>query len=81
MILERDSCYLCDGSLEADFHIDHIFPVAYGGRHEESNIGFLCPTCNVHKGDRTVGEYIDYLRDFDSPRVQRILARHAELGP
>lgn len=78
MIDARGDCYLCGASLEQDFHIDHILPVSRGGVHEESNIGFLCPTCNVHKGDRTPEEYVKYVKDVDEPRIQRILARHRE---
>lgn len=75
MILARGDCYLCGASLEDEYHVDHIFPIARGGKHEEANIGFLCPTCNVHKGDRTVAGYLQYVAEYDSPRIQRILDR------
>lgn len=75
MIAKRGNCYLCDASLEHDYHIDHIFPISRGGAHGKENIGFLCSTCNIHKNNRTVEEYIAYLAEQDSPRIQRILAR------
>lgn len=31
------------------YHIDHIMPLALGGRHERSNLQALCPRCNNKK--------------------------------
>lgn len=75
MIAARGNCYLCDTPLTSEYHIDHILPIIRGGKHEAANIGFLCPTCNEHKGDRTVAEYLEYVVKHDSLRIQRILDR------
>lgn len=33
-------------------HVDHIVPVAAGGKHEQGNIQLLCSTCNVRKSSK-----------------------------
>lgn len=33
-------------------HLDHVRPVARGGRSTEGNIQLLCPACNLSKGAR-----------------------------
>lgn len=55
-ILKRDdfSCQLC-GSKAQDgvkLHVDHIVPVAKGGRTEPSNLRTLCDRCNMGKRDK-----------------------------
>lgn len=32
--------------------IDHIFPEARGGTHDENNLVLACPMCNSHKADK-----------------------------
>ena len=46
---QRGKCNLCKKIL-INFHIDHIFPLAKGGKHIIGNIQILCPTCNMKKG-------------------------------
>lgn len=45
-VLERDesTCQEC-GATE-DITIDHIWPVCYGGNHDDSNLRVLCRSCN-----------------------------------
>jgi len=33
--------------------LDHVIPIAQGGRHEAANIVLACPVCNYEKGNRT----------------------------
>ncbi|MEH7482456.1 HNH endonuclease [Neobacillus drentensis] len=42
-------CMHC-GSIEGPFHIDHIVPLAKGGRDEVENLQCLCSICNQKKG-------------------------------
>ena len=37
----------------ATFHIEHVLPSARGGSDEADNLALACPSCNLHKGDRT----------------------------
>ncbi len=46
---QRDRCAICARSISQAFHVDHIMPLALGGKHEALNVQLLCPTCNVRK--------------------------------
>ena len=39
----------------ATFHLEHIIPRILGGSSELSNSALACPSCNLHKADRTSG--------------------------
>jgi len=52
MILQKGKCTACMTSLFNGFHIDHIMPLALGGRHEDVNIQLLCPHCNLVKNKK-----------------------------
>lgn len=45
-------CVACRKSIKLKFHIDHIMPLALGGKHERLNIQLLCPTCNARKSKK-----------------------------
>lgn len=52
-VIERDglTCGICDGPVTADdVHIDHIHPVALGGRNEVDNLQVAHSRCNLSKG-------------------------------
>lgn len=52
-ILCRDNfrCKACGiTSKETILHVDHIIPVAFGGKTEEANLRTLCGLCNMGKG-------------------------------
>ena len=54
-IYERDGyrCRNCGVSQRyADLEIDHIIPIAKGGKSDYDNLQTLCHKCNVYKGDR-----------------------------
>lgn len=55
-VMKRDNfhCVLC-GRSEADgvtLHVDHIMPVAKGGKTEMTNLRTLCNECNMGKSDK-----------------------------
>lgn len=56
----RFSCGLCGRStLKGDdikLHVDHIVPIAKGGKTEAGNLWALCQECNLGKSDRLVGQ-------------------------
>ena len=37
---------------ERTCHVDHIFPFALGGLHDDANLQVLCKTCNMSKSDK-----------------------------
>ena len=53
-VLKRDGfrCQIC-GATQADgvkLHVDHVVPIAKGGKTEFSNLRTLCERCNLGKG-------------------------------
>lgn len=57
---QRYKCAICCVKLPKSYHVDHITPLARGGKHEKSNIQLLCPTCNVRKAAK---DPIDYMQE------------------
>lgn len=55
-ILRRDNfrCVLCGSSAKegARLHVDHIIPIAQGGKSDSSNLRTLCERCNIGKSDK-----------------------------
>lgn len=54
---KKDGNYYCKNcgfksKFKSDFQIDHIKPMAKGGRTIVSNLQLLCVTCNMKKGDK-----------------------------
>lgn len=49
---QRWRCAICRTEIRKGYHVDHIMPIARGGKHEKSNIQLLCPPCNLRKSDR-----------------------------
>jgi 5-methylcytosine-specific restriction endonuclease McrA len=47
--LQGGKCVICKMRLPKNYHVDHITPLAKGGKHEPSNVQLLCPTYNVRK--------------------------------
>ena len=54
---QRGRCAAC-GSKPKAFHLDHIIPLALGGRNENSNIQLLCADCNLSKGRKHPVEFM-----------------------
>ena len=47
--LQRGTCACCGLPLGDNYHLDHIMPLALGGRNEDSNIQLLRQRCNNQK--------------------------------
>lgn len=56
VVFERDGgiCGICRGSVEpeSDWHVDHIVPLAKGGKHAYANVQLAHGRCNRSKGAR-----------------------------
>lgn len=50
-------CWWCEAPVGDNYHIDHRFPLAKGGRHDGSNIVISCPTCNLKKNTKMPWEF------------------------
>lgn len=52
----NDRCEYCQMSQflqGATFHFDHIKPLTCGGSTTPENLALACPSCNLHKSDRS----------------------------
>lgn len=58
----NNCCAYC-GTLSGPFHHDHLLPHARGGSNEPSNIVLACQACNTSKGDKTLIEWVAFLRN------------------
>jgi len=78
-ILDRDkhTCQLCGAKApDVPLHVDHIVPIAKGGRSVEENLHVLCAACNVGKSSRLLQSFkrvrrrpgqIDLFEESDTP--------------
>lgn len=48
-------CVACGSS--NDIHVDHVIPIARGGRHSIGNLQALCAPCNYKKHSRFFAEF------------------------
>ncbi|SRR6266436_5617722 len=46
-------CLMHQRLQSATFHIEHVIPRSKGGASELANLALACPSCNLHKADRT----------------------------
>lgn len=50
-------CYLCGTFVDyAEFHVEHVIPLARGGRDSIENVNIAHPECNRRKGTRLLSE-------------------------
>lgn len=51
--LQKYKCVECGASIRkrVNRHVDHIMPIALGGRNDKSNLQVLCAFCNLSKND------------------------------
>lgn len=53
-----DRCAYCDIPLNSAGHIDHMTPIAQGGRNEAANITLCCEKCNLAKHAKNVEQFL-----------------------
>ena len=58
--LQKGLCACCREPLGSGFHLDHIMPLALGGRHEDSNMQLLRKRCNHQKCAK---HPVDFMRE------------------
>lgn len=58
---QRWKCAICRVGIKGGYHIDHIMPIAKGGKHEPRNLQLLCQSCNVRKAAKDPIAYMQEL--------------------
>lgn len=63
-VLERDgfSCQACGRNVREDkikLHVDHVLPIAKGGKTELANLQALCQECNAGKSDLIIDQMVN----------------------
>lgn len=58
--LQRGRCACCKLPLGTDCHLDHIMPLALGGKNVDTNVQLLRATCNMKKHAK---HPIDYMQE------------------
>jgi hypothetical protein len=59
--LQDGKCACCRKPLGDDYHLDHIQPLALGGKNEDGNIQLLHATCNLKKGAK---HPVDFMQEL-----------------
>lgn len=57
--LQKGKCVCCGSSLGDNCHMDHIMPLALGGKNDDSNMQLLTSRCNLQKRAK---HPIDFMR-------------------
>lgn len=75
-VFHRDSytCRYCGKRKAKRYEIDHIVPRSHGGSDRVSNLVVSCRECNVRKGNRSAGEFLQDVPERLAAirRIQRV---------
>ena len=73
-IMNRDGfrCVICGASAKegAHLHVDHIIPIAKGGKSVPNNLRTLCERCNIGKSDKIESEIPKYTSQKSEAQIQ-----------
>ena len=76
-ILRRDDfkCAICGASAQTGvrLHVDHIVPIAKGGKTVPSNLRVLCERCNIGKSDKIETKSDNELKEIQSDNQIKML--------
>ena len=60
--LQKGKCAICKKKIKMfGSHVDHIVPVARGGKNTDSNVQLTCSKCNLKKGSKDPIEFMQSL--------------------
>lgn len=54
---QKGFCWWCGKKIRGVSHVDHVIPLAKGGKHEAANIVITCAHCNLSKNAKTPQEW------------------------
>lgn len=57
---QNGKCPACRKSLKDGYELDHIMPIALGGKNQDNNIQLLCVSCNRSKHAKHPIEFMQY---------------------
>lgn len=57
--IQRGRCFYCHHLLGGQFQVDHYIPLSRGGSNWPDNIVIACTECNLTKGDRMPGDFVE----------------------
>ena len=60
---QQGKCYYCGRELEKYFHLDHKIPKSRGGKFIKENLVASCDFCNMSKGNSTIEEYRERVKN------------------
>jgi hypothetical protein len=61
LAFQKNRCAICRVSLKkTGHHLDHIIPLARGGKNTDSNMQVTCPKCNLEKNSK---DPIQFMRE------------------
>jgi hypothetical protein len=57
-------CYICNKVISKDepATIDHVYPKSRYGKDTRDNLRCCCKKCNDNKGNKSIVEYLDYIK-------------------
>ena len=58
---QKGRCAYCKAKVGNRYHVDHIVPMAKGGRNRKDNLQICCPTCNLKKSAK---DPIDFAQEL-----------------
>jgi 5-methylcytosine-specific restriction endonuclease McrA len=61
VLRQKKVCHWCGAKCAKQFEVDHIQPLARGGKHEPRNLAISCRTCNRSKSARDPIEWAQML--------------------
>lgn len=66
-LISKATCYYCQAPLARDqVTMDHIVPLAQGGRSTPGNVVPCCKACNTKKRDMTAVEWLLHVENVSS---------------
>lgn len=79
----KGRCAYCGCELDKNhYHVDHIIPIAKGGKTNKDNLVASCPDCNICKSNLSIEEFRQKINGFVTKTHHgRIIAKYYGVQP